>query len=189
MRLVNKLSLAFMIGTTAILAGNGYFRVRREVGLFRTDRVHDHDLIGRSLGASLQVVWRSEGQAAAMALIDAANAGESRIHFRWDWLDGPGAATDLHVDKLALVEMRPGSTITVIAPDGRGEDERFTYAPLVVGGGQHGALELSETLESERDYTRRTVYETMQTTGLLALVTALLSYVLGSFFVGGPVRA
>jgi two-component system, NtrC family, sensor kinase len=188
MRLVNKLSLAFMIGTTAILAGNGYFRVRREVGLFRADRVHDHDLIGRSLGASLQTVWRSEGQARAIHLLDAANAGESRIHFRWDWLDGPGAATDLHVDRGALEALPAGTTTTVIAPDERGKEERFTYAPLVVDA-RPGALELSETLDAERAYTRRTVYETMQTTGLLALVTALLSYVLGSFFVGRPVRA
>jgi signal transduction histidine kinase len=188
MRLVNKLSLAFMIGTTAILAGNGYFRVRREVGLFRADRVHDHDLIGRTLGASVQAVWRSEGQAQAMRLLDAANAGESRIHLRWDWLDGPGATTDLHVDRGALEELPAGSTTTVIAPDERGKDERFTYAPLVVDA-RPGALELSEPLDAERAYTRRTVYETMQTTVLLALVTALLSYVLGSFFVGRPVRA
>jgi two-component system NtrC family sensor kinase len=188
MRLVNKLSLAFMIGTGAILAGNGYFRVRREVGLFRADRVHDHDLIGRTLGASLQAVWRSEGQAQAMALVAAANAGESRIRFQWDWLDGTGAATDLHVDHAALEALPPGSTTTVIAPDEHGNDERFTYAPLVVDG-RRGALELSEHLDAERAYTRRTVNETIQTTGLLALVTALLSYVLGSFFVGGPVRA
>ncbi|HTQ48739.1 MAG TPA: HAMP domain-containing sensor histidine kinase [Polyangiaceae bacterium] len=188
MRLVNKLSLAFMIGTTAILAGNGYFRVRREVGLFRADRVHDLDLIGRTLGASLQAVWRSEGQARAMGLLEAANAGESRIHFRWDWLDGPGAATDLHVDRGALEALPAGTTTTVIAPDDRGKNERFTYAPLVVDA-RPGALELSETLDAERAYTRRTVYETMQTTGILALVTALLSYVLGSFFVGRPVRA
>lgn len=188
MRLVNKLSLAFMIGTTAILAGNGYFRVRREVGLFRADRVHDHDLMGRTLGASLQAVWRSEGQARAMRLVDAANAGESRVRFRWDWLDGADAAADLHVDRAALEALPPGTTTTVIAPDEHGTDERFTYAPLVVDE-RHGALELSEPLDAERAYTRRTVYETMQTTGILALVTALLSYVLGSFFVGRPVRA
>ncbi len=188
MRLVNKLSLAFMIGTTAILAGNGYFRVRREVGLFRADRVRDHELIGRTLGASLPAVWRSEGQARAMGLLEAANAGGSRIRFRWDWLEAPGAATGLHVDPAALEALPPGTTTTLIAPDERGIDERFTYAPLVVDG-RHGALELSETLDAERAYTRRTVYETMQTTGLLALVTALLSYVLGSFFVGRPVRA
>jgi len=188
MRLVNKLSLAFMIGTTAILAGNGYFRVRREVGLFRADRVRDHDLIGRTLGASVQAVWRSEGQARAMRLLDAANAGESRIRFRWDWLDGSGAATDLHVDPGALEALSPGTTTTVIAPDEHGADERFTYAPLVVDA-RRGALELSEPLDTERAYTRRTVNETMQTTGALALVTALLSYVLGSFFVGRPVRA
>ena len=41
MRLVLKLSMAFMAGTTALLGVNGYFRVRREVVLFQTDRARD----------------------------------------------------------------------------------------------------------------------------------------------------
>jgi len=188
MRLVQKLSLGFLLGTTAILAANGYARVRREVALFQADRVRDHDLIGRALGASVAAVWHSEGQARAMQLVAAANSGESRIHIRWIWLDGDGAARDVHVPREELGALADGVTVTVIAPDGHGEDERFTYAPRHIQD-RAGALELSERLDSERSYTRRTIIDTVRAAALLALVTTLLSYLLGSWLVGRPVRA
>jgi hypothetical protein len=61
MLLVQKLSVAFLIGTTAILAVDGTRRVRREVGYFQADRVRDHDLIGRALAASVATVWHFAG--------------------------------------------------------------------------------------------------------------------------------
>jgi signal transduction histidine kinase len=190
MRLVQKLSLAFMLGTSAILAANGYFRVRREVALFEADRVRDHDLIGRTLGAAVAAVWRSEGREQAMRLVDAANGGEGRVRIRWVWLGDPGepAASAPRIDAADLARVAPGTTVTRIAPDGHGEDERFTYAVVRIDD-RTGALELSERLDAERSYTLRTIAETVRTTVVLAVVTALLSYLLGSFFVGRPVRA
>jgi two-component system NtrC family sensor kinase len=184
MRLVQKLSLAFLLGTTAILATNGLLRVRREVALFQADRQRDHDLIGRTVGASVAAVWRSEGASHAMSLLDAANRGDRRIRIRWVWLGGPDVARDLRVNGADLAAVPAGSTLTRIAPDEHGENERFTYAPLYIDDQPPGALELSERLDSETRYTHRTIVETVQTTAILALVTTLLSYVLGSFFVG-----
>src|SRR5580658_5244799 len=153
MRLVQKLSLAFMLGTTAILATNGLLRVRREVALFQADRKRDHDLIGRTVGASVAAVWRSEGMSHAMGLLDAVNRGDGRIRIRWVWLDGPDAARDLRVSGADLAAVPAGSTLTRIAPDDHGDNERFTYAPLRVDEQPPGALELSERLDSEKRYT------------------------------------
>ena len=186
MRLVHKLSVAFMIATTAILALNGARRVRREVAYFRADRVRDHDLIGRALAASVAEVWQSQGRAQAMRIIDAANAGEGKIRLRWVSLAKPGAE-GAHVDAAALARLAPRTTATVIAVGDQGEDERFTYAPVSAGDGS-GALELSEGLDAERAFTRRSVFDSVQTTVALGLLTALLSYLLGSWLVGRPVR-
>ncbi len=188
MRLVQKLSFAFVLGSSAILIANGYLRVRRETAVFEADRVRDHDLIGRTLGASVAAVWRSEGEDRALRLVQAANAGESRIHFRWVWPTGPDAATDLHIDPTTLAGLAPETTFTRIAPDDRGAPQRFTYA-IVALRDRIGALELSEPLDAERAFVRRTVIETARTTAVLALTTALLSYLLGSWLVGRPVRA
>jgi two-component system NtrC family sensor kinase len=183
MRLVQKLSLAFMLGTTGILAANGYFRVRREVALFRADRVRDHDLIGRALGAAVEAVWRTQGRAEAMALVDAANGSEGRVRIRWVSLAG----ATLHVDASDVARVPHGSTLTRIAGDDHGKEERYTYVPIVTDAGP-GALELSESLDAEHDHTQSTIVDTVRTTIVLALVTTILSYVLGFWLVGRPVR-
>src|SRR5580700_6600938 len=143
MRLVQKLSVAFMIGTSAILAVNGLLRVRREVAVFQADRVRDHDLIGRALAAAVEALWHSQGEAEAMRLIDAANTGEARIHIRWVSRAGP-AGHELRVDPGEVAHLQAGTTVTRIAADDHGEDERFTYAALSTD--DRGALELSEQL-------------------------------------------
>ena len=131
MRLVQKLSLGFLAATTAILAVNGYFRVHREVALFQADRVRDHDLIGRALGAAVGAVWSSEGEAQAMGLIDAANGAKGE--------SASGGSGSTHRRRRAhRAEShrrgRPGGTMTRIAPDQHGDNERFTYAPLRSAG-------------------------------------------------------
>ncbi len=188
MRLVQKLSFAFILGFSAILVTNGYFRVRREMNVFEANRVRDHDLIGRALGAAVAAVWRSEGEAQALDLVQAANAGESKIRIRWVWPNGPGAETKLHIDDATLATLTPGATITRIARDDRGEEGRFTYT-LVPLPGRVGALELSEPLDAERAYAHRTMIDTAETTAILALTTAILSFLLGSWLVGRPVQA
>jgi two-component system NtrC family sensor kinase len=188
MRLVPKLSLVFLLCSTVILGANGWLRVRREVGLLEADRIHDHDLIGRALAASVAAVWRSDGEEQAMHLIEVAGAGEGKVHIRWVWLDGRRDARDLHVDLASIAATPAGTTFTRLAPDSRGDVERYTYAPLAVPGGQ-GALELSEPLETERASAERIVSDTVRTMAVLAITTTLLSYVLGSYFVGRPVRA
>jgi signal transduction histidine kinase len=104
------------------------------------------------------------------------------------WLDSRGGPGDLHVDARTVADTAPGTTVTRLGRDARGELERYTYAPLRVAGGE-GALELSEPLEAERASTGRIVADTVRTMAGLALVTTLLSYALGSLFVGRPVRA
>jgi hypothetical protein len=52
MKLVAKLTAALVAGTFAVLIPNGYLRVRREVAVLWADRVRDHALLGRSLGAA-----------------------------------------------------------------------------------------------------------------------------------------
>ncbi len=188
MRLVPKLSFLFLVCSTAILAANGWLRVRREVGLLEAARIQDHDLIGRALGASVAAVWRTDGEAQAMQLIDAARAGERKVRIRWVWLDGSRDARDLHVDLASIAATPPGTTLTRLAPDSHGDVERYTYAPLTVSGAK-GALELSEPLETERASAHRIVTDTVRTMAVLAIATTLLSYLLGSYFVGRPMRA
>lgn len=165
MKLVQKLSVALLAGITATLAVNGYFRVKREVALFESDRARDHHLIGRALASAVSAVWRSDGKDAALAIVEHANAQEGKVHIRWV----PDDTATVHDVALA------GS--------------RVTYVPIVVAGHPSGALELSESRAIELAYIRTTIADTVLTTTLLVVICAGLSALLGAWFVGRPIRA
>ena len=83
MKLVQKLTLALILGISVVLAANGYFRVRREVALFQSERVRDHKLVGLALGAAFGALWRAEGEAHARAMLEQASAREDKLAIRW----------------------------------------------------------------------------------------------------------
>jgi two-component system NtrC family sensor kinase len=60
--------------------------------------------------------------------------------------------------------------------------------PLVAPGGRRGALETSESLEDEREYVHRSVWNAGLTTAALLAVAALLATILGGYYVGRPVH-
>ncbi len=183
MKLVQKLTLALVLGTCMILAANGYLRVRREVAALQADRVSDHALIGHSLAAAAEAVWRYDGRGRALAIIEATNARWKDIHIRW--LDAAPAGADV----AALDATPTGEAVTRIGRDDTGSERRLTYVPVEVDGPRRGYIELSESLLVEERHRREIVSNTVATTLALMLVSAALSIVLGFWLVGRPVRA
>lgn len=189
MRLVQKLSLAFIVSTSAILAVGGAVRAQREVGVLEFDRMRDHHLIGRALGAAIAAVWRSDGQAKALTVLEQANMPSGKIRMRWVWLEG--APPDMRpAFDVATIESTPlGETVTRVIDNAAGEGVRYTYVPLAVDAHRRGALELSESLTGQQRFTHRLVADTLVTTLVLVLVSAGLSTLLGIWIVGRPMRA
>ena len=93
MKLAHKLTMAFVAGTSVILATNGYFRVKREVALFESDRAFDHVILGRALRPAFAAIWRAEGLQKALDALADATAHEGRIHARWISKDDPLRST------------------------------------------------------------------------------------------------
>ncbi len=175
MKLVLKLTLALILGISVVLATNGYFRVRREVALFESSRVRDHELVGLALSAAFAAVWRAEGEAHARAMLEQASAREDKIAVQWV------AAAPFAGD--------PGAPVTRLASEA---GLRQTYVPIASGGTAPrppGGLLISEPLAVERSYVRTTVIDTWLTTALLAVVSAAISAALGAWLVGRPVHS
>jgi two-component system, NtrC family, sensor kinase len=178
MKLVQKLTLALILGISAVLAVNGYIRVRREVALFESERVRDHQLVGLALSAAFAAVWRAEGEPRARAMLVQASAREDKMGIRW-----------VAEPPLWAVDAAPGEPITRIVTGVDGQPVRRSYVPVATSGTPPGGLLISEPLASERAYLRTTLIDTVLTTVLLAVLSAGLCAGLGAWFVGRPMRS
>jgi two-component system NtrC family sensor kinase len=186
MKLVPKLTAALVAGTVLVLAVNGYLRIQRETELLRDDRVHNHALVGRALGAAVSAVWHSDGKADAMRVVEGANQHEGAVRIKW--VDAADVAARAHPNADGLADLPVGETVTHIAATPQG-DERFSYTAVALGNERVGFVELSETLDAERRAARTIVSDTLVTSLALVLVSGLLSAILGLWLVGRPVLA
>ena len=185
MKLVPKLTAALIAGTMLVLASNGFLRVRREIALLHADRVHDHALVGRALGAAVAAVWRSDGKRDALRVVEGANEHEGMVRIRWIDAADVGLTRG---DPTSLATLPVGETVTRILPTPSG-DMRFSYTAVAGTGERLGFVELSEALDAERQAARTIVSDTFITTLTMVLVCAALAGVLGLWLVGRPVRA
>ncbi len=183
MKIVPKLTLSLVAGTCVILAVNGYLRVRREVTLFEADRLRDHEMIGRSLAAAATSVWKAEGQGPALASVDAVNQHFGRIHIHW-----VASERAQHIDAAALAATPAGQPVTMRVDSTHGPATWYTYVPIDIDGQRNGALELVETADAEQRFAGNVLVDATRTALALALLSALLSFVMGQWLVGGPVR-
>jgi two-component system, NtrC family, sensor kinase len=174
MRIVPKLSLALFAGTCAILVVNGIFRVRRDVAFFQSDRVRDHEAMGRAVTAAVTSVWRSEGRAKALETIASLNRAQTNIVIRWRDGDGSSAGP-------------AGEPITTLV---QGEDGRdwHTYIPIELDGMRPGGIEMVEHASGEERFAHSTLVDTVASAIAIACLSAILSFALGQWFVGAPVN-
>src|SRR5262249_24086603 len=140
MKLFHKLTIAIVLGITLVMAGNALFQVRREAELFDADSSHDQHPVGRVLRASVQAVWRADGEQAARRLIADANESNTDLTLRWVSLEpdpAPADAPEVPRERLPAVLAGRESVVRGRLPSG--DERRITYIPVAGGGGPRGA--------------------------------------------------
>jgi signal transduction histidine kinase len=190
MRLTRKLTLALVLGITLVMAANALLQVRREAALFDIDSRRDQQAVGRVLHAAVELIWPAAGEVAAQQLIREASLGNPELTMRWVSLTPGTAAEDAPL--AAPEQLGPvlsGQTLVVRAPVPAGDERRITYLPLSIQGEPHGALEISESLQAERGFSRATEFQVAATTLAMVLLCAAIATGLGFWFVGRPIQA
>src|SRR4051812_4321590 len=154
MKLVPKLTLMFILSTSAVLGVNGYLRVRREVGLFESDRVRDHLLMNRVVARAALAVWQTDGAERAIAMVNELDSHSSKFEIRWLPLrPAVGQASEL---ESALAKLAPGETLTVASRPGAGGRERCLYTTLAsVTAPPPGAISLCESFAAQDAYVKK----------------------------------
>jgi two-component system, NtrC family, sensor kinase len=85
-------------------------------------------------------------------------------------------------------QLRGGDLVFRARAPGEDVDSIYAYIPVRIPGDQRGAVELRESLSTERAFVRAQIGQAIVTTIILALVCGLIATALGIAFVGRPVR-
>jgi signal transduction histidine kinase len=187
MKIIPKLTVALVLGTSVILGVNGWLRVQREGRFFEAERVREHEMVGRSLQAAVAAIWKADGEAAALGAIDAASSRSRNIGIRWVALP-QGGEHGGDLDPIALQALQGNEPVTA-RPGPRTSSLWKTYVPLDTGGVHRGVIELTEPPSSEGRFMRNAIVDTVAMALALVIISALLAFVMGQWLVGNPVRA
>jgi signal transduction histidine kinase len=155
--------------------------------VIREDVRRDHMTLGRTLAAVLPDMFRDDGEARALALLNVADRHKSEARMRWLLLDGQGRA-ELEAMGLDLERLAAGQEAWLVRDDGDA-DTLVTFVPVRLHDGRLGAIELSELLASERAQVQATILRTALATLVIAVIAGLITTLLGVWLVGRPVAA
>jgi len=184
MRLTWKLTLGFVIGITAVMAGNAWLQIRRQTALFENDTRRDHWLLARALGRGSDLVERLGDEQSVQALVDGVDQSLPGLRVRLvhatEIFEG-GVLDDAGRERL----QRTGTAAaTAITPDG--EQRRFTYELL--SNNPWYAIEISESLQPQTSFLHDTALQVLGTTVLLVFLCGGIALGLGILLVARPMR-
>jgi signal transduction histidine kinase len=187
MRLTRKLSLAIGLGICLVLGIHAWIRVGADSEQYRNDVRRDHDVTGRSLASTVELLWRTDGETRAREVIEELNLRESHVQIRWVWpraLPGDDNAA-LRPD---LIPTTGGRTHSEVVTGEDGEPYMLSYTLFDLPGDDDGAIELYESLANEQTHIVASLRRTAITTTALIVVCVMLTLGFGIFFVARPLR-
>lgn len=189
MRLLFRFTLVLFAALCVVMTAATYVGVRSRKLTFDQDMRRDHRQIGQILVHAMQRARQAGGAAEFDRLIEETTSQRDQISIRWRALDptgtGPAEATaDLQPQLRERLDH--GEAVSVRREHAGADGWLHTYVPVAYDGAVRGVVELAESLADEHAFVRSNVANAIGTTMSVALVTASLSALLGSFLVGRP---
>ncbi len=176
MRVTYKLSACLLAGIAAILAIDTVWTWQRDVDYFARDMRQDHEIVGDVVAAVVRRRWNETGEAAARAVPREVEEGNRHLSLRWVAVDD--------VAEAARAQLAAGGDAVSV----RDADYQHTYLPIVGSDGTRLLLDVRESLTAEREFSRRVFNRAASVGTAFVAVSALLTMVLGRFWVGRPMR-
>jgi two-component system, NtrC family, sensor kinase len=173
MKLARTLIVAVALTMLGMLAVDAWLSVRRERLLFEIDSRRDGRVLGRAMAEAVKAGRR--GRPEALRVTD----GDERVVIR---LVGPGRPAAAPAPAIGP-SLRAGQPVHWMRQDARG-GRLYTYVPL----GPDQAVEIAESLAPVRDEARASLVAAGWRTGITAVIFVGLIFVLGTYYVGRPVR-
>lgn len=189
MRLTIKITLAVLLGVMLIFSVYSYLSIQREREQLKRNLSREARHIGESLRVIVTEMWQQRGEEEALAFLLRANQGYSETTVRWVWIfENPPPQYQPRVPFTHLDKLFNEETVTLMAASPEGHDFLLTYLPVLTPSGRVGAIELSESMEEMHDYVQESLRRSAIVIGVSVVSGLLLMTVLGSIWVGRPMR-
>lgn len=189
MKLTLKLLLIVLAVTVFVLSIDSYLRVQREVAAFQNNMVQDGRLLGRILGSMLADTWQTHGQDRVRHLLAEANASTHRFRFYWIPPESLAAVFDrVGMAPPQQAAVLHGDRVVLTTRDARGQASLTTYAPVTIGHGTLGLVEIAESLAGVQQYVHDTILETLGVGLGLAGLSGGLLLLVGLLVIAKPLR-
>lgn len=185
MKLFYHLFGYLLLGMIILIGIDEYLSYQAEIEQYETDMITIAIQDGKSISGMIAHTWKENGEAKALDLLrDASEFGTLSIGWVWPHL----LLTESTVtsdEKEQLQKVLLGESISFKKQGSNGSFLLYTYVPVDVGQQHPGALELSQTLISLKEYSSKMLRRAFTITALLALVCGLILYV----FIDRKIRA
>ncbi len=180
MKIVAKLTTTLVAGMCLVLAGNVFFRVRRETAAIDAERRRRDELVARAASAVFTASWRESGEEHAKTQLATMLEPVDALDIRWI----PTGASPLHITPEALERANRGVPVA----GQRDSADWYTYVPLAMSGNRTGVLELADHSPPSPRTTSKIIVEALETAAVLSLVMAAVAFASNQWLVGRSVR-
>lgn len=188
MKLARKLIVTLCVAIFAAMAFQAILRLKSQERFFAADSLRDLRATARATASGIEALWRYDGEGRAQRFLQEVNLLREEIELRWVWIDDAGVAESaLALDAQDLAKLRQGTEVNTVQDTDDGP-RRLLYWPLPFGDARPAALEISESLDPEKDFIRTSQWTIVLTAVAVALACGLATTALGVWFVGRPMR-
>ncbi len=182
MKLVTRLTVAFLLVVIAAISLAEWRRFTTEVADFEADVDRSHLLVARSVADAVEAIVPRDGLAEAQRMVDSSGQHHpTALRIRWVCLDEGTSPPAIPCAELASVQDARSFT----AERGR----RVTVVPVRLAERPGGAIEVSESAQYETDWARAHVTAAVQLALGLIFGMAAFAFILGWLLVARPTRA
>ncbi len=193
MKLTHKLSITIACSVTMIVGVYAFSEVRRETTLFESNLVRDSTVLGTATARATAHIWERDGERSVVDFVDSMGTGGPSgpgMVVRWVWLDG--TAGDANAPELPVEKLRPVTTGQQMSllwpPPGDSSEAMYTYIPVSLPETRRAAIEVRQSLSSQRAYIRETILRASIELVALLLLSALSVLALAKLMLERPMR-
>ncbi|MEA3544935.1 MAG: ATP-binding protein [Thermodesulfobacteriota bacterium] len=189
MRLTVKITLAVLLGVALVFSAYSYLSIQREREQLKKNLSRESRHIGESLRYIVKELWQQRGEEVAIGFLKKANQDYTQTLVRWVWIEKevlPQYQPRVPIDQLD--DLQDEETVALLAGSPEGRDFLLTYLPLLTEDGRIGAIELSESMDEMHDYVQESLRRSAIVVGASIASGVLFMGVLGSLWIGRPIR-